>query len=85
MLLRNFQRKKHDIVGMIGTLLIGILSGILQVQLRLKNKTQRLLRSTFSTAWSPPEAICFKLREMFPDLSFSWFFDEPGMEFAGYL
>jgi len=39
----------------------------------------------FNTAWSPPEAICRKLREMFPDLSFQWFYDEPGMEFAGYL
>lgn len=39
----------------------------------------------FNTAWSPPEAICRKLKEMFPDLSISWFFDEPGMEVAGYL
>ena len=39
----------------------------------------------FDTAWSPPEAICHALREMFPDVSISWFFDEPGMEVAGYL
>ena len=39
----------------------------------------------FSTAWSPPEAICRKLRDMFPDVGFSWFYDEPGMECAGYL
>ena len=43
------------------------------------------LELTFDTAWSPPEPICARLREMFPDLSFSWFYDEPGMEFAGYL
>ena len=43
------------------------------------------LEIEFATAWSPPEPICEKLREMFPDLSFSWFFDEPGMEVAGYL
>ena len=43
------------------------------------------LEIEFSTAWSPPEPICKKLRQMFPDLSFSWFYDEPGMEFAGYL
>ena len=43
------------------------------------------LEIEFSTAWSPPEPICARLREMFPDLSFSWFYDEPGMEFAGYL
>ena len=39
----------------------------------------------FNTAWSPPEAICRKLKDMFPELSISWFFDEPGMEVAGYL
>ena len=39
----------------------------------------------FETAWSPPEAICHALREMFPDMCISWFYDEPGMEFAGYL
>jgi len=44
-----------------------------------------MVEINFNTAWSPPEAICFKLREMFPDISFSWFYDEPGMEFAGYL
>ena len=40
---------------------------------------------TFDTAWSPPEPICAKLREMFEDIHVSWFYDEPGMEFAGYL
>ena len=40
---------------------------------------------TFNTAWSPPESICHALRKMFPDLSVSWFYDEPGMEVAGYL
>ena len=41
---------------------------------------------TFDTAWSPPEPICARLREMFGDLiSVSWFYDEPGMEIAGYL
>ena len=39
----------------------------------------------FDTAWSPPEPICAKLREMFKDIHISWFYDEPGMEFAGYL
>ena len=39
----------------------------------------------FDTAWSPPEPICKKLREMFKDIHISWFYDEPGMEFAGYL
>jgi len=39
----------------------------------------------FDTAWSPPEAICHAMREQYPDLSVSWFYDEPGMEVAGYL
>ena len=39
----------------------------------------------FNTAWSPPEAICTELREQYPDLSFTWFYDEPGCEIAGYL
>ena len=39
----------------------------------------------FNTAWSPPEAICSALREQYPDLAVSWFYDEPGMEIAGYL
>jgi hypothetical protein len=40
---------------------------------------------TFNTAWSPPEAICSALREQYPDLAISWFYDEPGCEIAGYL
>jgi len=43
------------------------------------------LEVEFSTAWSPPEAICSALREQYPDVSISWFFDEPGCEIAGYL
>ena len=39
----------------------------------------------FNTAWSPPEAVCSALREQYPDLAVSWFYAEPGMEFAGYL
>ena len=43
------------------------------------------LEVTFNTAWAPPEAICHKIREDFPDLAVSWFYDEPGAEIAGYL
>ena len=39
----------------------------------------------FNTAWSPPDAICRALREQYPDLAISWFYDEPGCEIAGYL
>ena len=43
------------------------------------------LEVEFNTAWSPPEAICDKLREDYPDIAISWFYDEPGCEIAGYL
>ena len=44
------------------------------------------LEIEFNTAWSPPEAICHALREKYEDtVSITWFFDEPGVEMAGYL
>ena len=43
------------------------------------------LEVEFDTAWSPPEAVCHAMREQYPDLSVSWFYDEPGCEIAGYL
>ena len=43
-----------------------------------------ILRVTFDTAWSPPEGVMTKLREKFPDVTFSCFYDEPGCEIAGY-
>ena len=43
------------------------------------------LELTFNTAWSPPEDICRAIRNKYPDISVSWFYDEPGMEVAGYL
>ena len=39
----------------------------------------------FMTAWAPPCGVFDKIRENFPDVGISWFYDEPGMEFAGYL
>ena len=39
----------------------------------------------FNTAWGPPQGIYEKITEDFPDVGISWFYDEPGMEFAGYL
>ena len=39
----------------------------------------------FDTAWAPPEGVVRELKDQFPDVSISWFYDEPGMEFAGYL
>ena len=43
-----------------------------------------VLELTFSTAWSPPEGIMEELKDKYPDLGFSCFYDEPGMEIAGY-
>jgi len=40
---------------------------------------------TFNTAWGPPEPIIHKLRELYPDVSITAFYDEPGMELAGYI
>ena len=40
---------------------------------------------SFDTAWAPPEGVVRELRDKYPDVSISWFYDEPGMEFAGYL
>ena len=43
------------------------------------------LEVQFNTAWGPPDPICHKIREDYPDISVSWFYDEPGCEIAGYL
>ena len=42
-------------------------------------------QANFNTAWSPPEGICIRLRELFPNVSIQWFYDEPGCQIAGYL
>jgi len=39
----------------------------------------------FDTPWGPPEGIYEALREQFPEVHISWFYNEPGMEFSGYL
>ena len=40
---------------------------------------------TFETAWSPPEEVCSAIREQYPNVSISGFYDEPGCEIAGDL
>jgi len=40
---------------------------------------------TFDTPWGPPKGIYFTLLAQHPDVHISWFWDEPGMEVAGYL
>ena len=43
------------------------------------------LTYNFDTPWGPPEEIYTILNAEFPDMNISWFFDEPGMQMAGYL
>ena len=40
---------------------------------------------SFNTAWGPADGIFDKIREDYPDVGISWFYDEPGCEIAGYL
>ena len=49
------------------------------------DEDEQELNLQFNTAWSPPEEICYALKEKFQDADIQWFYDEPGMEFAGYL
>jgi len=42
------------------------------------------LSYTFNTAWSPPEMAIAALRELYKDVSITAFYDEPGMQIAGY-
>ena len=39
----------------------------------------------FETAWGPPVPIIYKLRELYPEVDITAFYDEPGLELAGYL
>jgi len=50
-----------------------------------ENESDDYLLYTFETAWAPPEGILHELRSKFPDVSVTWFFDEPGVQIAGYL
>ena len=39
----------------------------------------------FDTPWGPPQEIYNYLEARFPEIHIQWFWDEPGMEQAGYL
>ena len=43
------------------------------------------LTSRFDTPWGPPQEIYNYLEARFPEIHIQWFWDEPGMEQAGYL
>ena len=57
--------------------------------IRIMEDDEYIIELQFDTAWGPPEgiynAICEKIKEEGWDINVSWFYDEPGMEFAGYL
>ena len=53
-------------------------------ELDIEYSDDEILELTFSTAWSPPQGVMEELKNRYPDLSFSCFYDEPGMEEAGY-
>ena len=42
------------------------------------------LQYEFNTAWAPPVKVIEALRKQYPDLSITAFYDEPGMQVAGY-
>ena len=43
-----------------------------------------IIEYEFQTAWGPPIKVIEALREQYPDLNITAFYDEPGMEMAGY-
>ena len=48
------------------------------------DEDEERLEYVFDTAWAPPTPVIDALREQYPDLGISAFYDEPGMEIAGY-
>jgi hypothetical protein len=50
-----------------------------------KSQDKEMINLFFDTAWCPPEGVFKTLRDMYPTLDIVWFYDEPGMGFAGYL
>ena len=63
------------IVGIIGTSQTGELKwDASNVDIAYADENQ--IEITFDTAWSPPEPICNRLREMFDDIHVSWFYDD---------
>ena len=51
---------------------------------RITGTTEEYIVYLFDTAWSPPEPVIQALREKFEEVNITAFFDEPGMEIAGY-
>ena len=53
------------------------------VEVNVEDETET--QYDFQTAWCPPEGVYNALVKRFPDLYISWFYNEPSMQFAGYL
>ena len=51
---------------------------------KIDDENEEYIVYLFDTAWSPPEPVIHALREKFEEISITAFFDEPGMEIAGY-
>lgn len=50
----------------------------------LEDDDPQYIRILFDTAWSPPQPWVLALREAFPDVRISAFYDEPMVEAGGY-
>jgi|TARA_R110000796_G_C14355869_1_gene412191 hypothetical protein len=50
----------------------------------IEDESKDYVEYTFNTAWSPPEGVIAKLREQYPDVHISAFYNEPEMEIGGY-
>jgi len=51
----------------------------------IEDEEEGYIRYSFETPWGPPEGIYHKLVAEFPEVQITWFYDEPGMQFSGYL
>ena len=58
-----------------------------EVDMGMNWEEDNTLSYAFNTPWSPPIAIYHALIEKYPEIkeNISWFYNEPGMQFAGYL
>ena len=81
----NFQNQKKETIDGIGFVLTtGELSGKHTIFATMDIEEDSA-EFCFNTAWGPADGIFDKIREDYPDVGISWFYDEPGCEIAGYL
>ena len=51
----------------------------------LEDESPRKLGYTFDSAWGPPDEAIKAMSKMYPTLTFTLKYDEPGMDFSGTL